>query len=59
MNIIWEDKEKNIDKAEKAIATASENNVDILFMPEMSFTGFSMNIAKTAESKANTNHIYV
>lgn len=54
MNIIWEDKEKNIDKAEKAIATASENNVDILFMPEMSFTGFSMNIAKTAESNNYT-----
>ncbi len=54
MNIIWENKDKNIAKAENAMATAVENGTDILFMPEMSFTGFSMNTKKTAESNSYT-----
>ena len=45
--IIWEDKEKNISGIEKSI---SDNpDADLYLLPEMSFTGFSMNTSKTAE----------
>ena len=54
MNIVWEDKEQNLAKAEQAMITAVNNNADVLFMPEMSFTGFSMNTKKTAEDNNYT-----
>ena len=54
MNIVWEDKEQNLAKAEQGMITAVNNNADVLFMPEMSFTGFSMNTKKTAEDNNYT-----
>lgn len=49
MKIEWENKSCNYAKAEKAILEAKNNNAEVLFFPEMSFTGFSMNIKETAE----------
>ncbi len=46
-NIIWEKKNLNLQKAEKLI---SESKSDLLFFPEMSFTGFSMNTDLTGEN---------
>lgn len=54
MKIEWENKFKNYIKAENAIKEAVENKTEILFFPEMSFTGFSMNIKVTSESNYET-----
>ncbi len=50
MNIAWEDKEANFNKLENIASKAVEQGAKVLFLPEMSFTGFSMNINLTAES---------
>lgn len=46
-HIIWENKKENLNNAKKLI---SESKCDILFFPEMSFTGFSMNTDATGEN---------
>lgn len=48
-NIIFEKKELNINNAKELIYKASINNADLVLFPEMSFTGFSMNIKETGE----------
>lgn len=48
-NICWENKAHNYKVAEKMINKAAFDGAQIIFFPEMSFTGFSMNIAKTGE----------
>lgn len=47
MNIIWEEIEENKQKAEEFCRQARQRGVDILVFPEMTLTGFSMNVAKT------------
>lgn len=54
MNIKWEDKETNFAKIENAVNNAVKQGVKVLFLPEMTFTGFSMNIKVTAESDSYT-----
>lgn len=49
MNIIWEDKEKNLEKVNKFCKEASESGADVIFFPEMSCTGFTMNTDYSAE----------
>lgn len=43
MDIIWEDKKKNMEKAKKLMEQAQKQNVDLLVFPEMTLTGFTMN----------------
>jgi predicted amidohydrolase len=50
MNAFWEDKSRNLKLLESAAKFASDNACDILTLPEMTLTGFSMNTATTAES---------
>lgn len=50
-NIIWENKELNLKKAEKII---ENSQCDMLLFPEMSFTGFSNNTSVTGESDSFT-----
>lgn len=52
--IIWEDKQENILNAERMIMEAVGKNAEIVFFPEMSFTGFSMDIEKTKEDSMET-----
>lgn len=47
-NIRWEDKEKNLAHFSKKIA-AIDKNTDIIVLPEMFSTGFSMNSSELAE----------
>ena len=54
MNIKWEDKEANFAKVENIADNAVKQGVQVLFLPEMTFTGFSMNIGVTAESDRYT-----
>lgn len=49
MDIVWEDKEKNRKKVEGMIRQAKEEKTDLLLLPEMSLTGFSMNVKKIGE----------
>lgn len=50
-NIIWENKETNLKKAEHIIKNSTSN---LILFPEMSFTGFSMNTDLTGEKDSYT-----
>ncbi len=54
MNIDWENKEKNFKKLESVMSKVIEEGARVLFLPEMTFTGFSMNIDITAEADRYT-----
>lgn len=58
MNIVWEDKESNIGKIVKWLDFAKSSNVDAIFFPEMSLTGFSMDTGVTAESGKESVRIF-
>jgi len=46
MDIIWEESNENIKKVEDFVKKASENKVDLILFPEMTLTGFTMNVHK-------------
>lgn len=46
-NIIWENKDLNIKRLKDNLEKLSTEGIDIVLLPEMSFTGFSMNVSKT------------
>ena len=52
--IVYENKEANFIKAGKMIQGASVSGVELVLFPEMSFTGFSMNTAVTAEDPSDS-----
>ncbi len=54
LNIEWENKKKNINELKQIIDKLKDEHVDLLLLPEMSFTGFSMNVEKTKESSEQT-----
>ncbi len=58
MNIRFEDKQANISEVERYITEASQNDVNIIFFPEMTLTGFSMNVSKTWEENNETINIF-
>jgi len=43
IDMVWEDKEENIEKVEKMVQNAILKGIECLLFPEMSLTGFSMN----------------
>lgn len=51
LDIVWEDKGANKLKCENLAQQASEANVDLLLFPEMTLTGFTMNVAMMGEDK--------
>ena len=54
MNIIWENKEANYLRLEEKLKSMSERQIDLFLLPEMSFTGFSMNTDITKENDFRT-----
>ena len=54
MSIAWEDKAANMAKVEERLKEAAAQQTDILLLPEMSFTGFSMNTDVTGETGEET-----
>lgn len=52
--IIWENKDRNLKKLEKKLKELNGCKIDLILLPEMSFTGFSMNVIKTQEEKEET-----
>lgn len=49
MDIVWEDKEKNMERVRKLAEQAAGQKVDLLVFPEMTLTGFTMNTALAGE----------
>lgn len=54
MEIAWEDKEKNYLRVEEKLKKAYEREIGLFLLPEMSFTGFSMNVNVTKENDYKT-----
>ena len=52
--IEFEAKAKNLQCAERMIASAAAEHAQIIFFPEMSYTGFSMNVSKVGELDGET-----
>ena len=44
MDIVWEDKEANKFQCEEMIKEAADEHADIILFPEMTLTGFSLQI---------------
>lgn len=53
-HIIWEDKKTNYLHLEETLQKMRNKKIDIFLLPEMSFTGFSMNIDVTKERHMET-----
>lgn len=49
LDMIWENKELSILRGEKMIREAAQAQADVIIFPEMSFTGFSMNLDRIGE----------
>lgn len=54
LDIIWEDKDRNRENCEKAIQAAAGRGVDLILFPEMTLTGFSMDVGKIADRQKET-----
>jgi predicted amidohydrolase/AraC-like DNA-binding protein len=52
MDVIWEDKGANLAKGEALIAQAADEGAEMIIFPEMSFTGFSMEVERMGETKS-------
>lgn len=57
MDIVWENEEENIKKYESLMRSAKEKGADMVVFPEMTLTGFSMNIEETAKEDINDKYI--
>lgn len=58
LDIVWENKEKNKRTCEKAICAAAERRTDMILFPEMTLTGFSMNVEKNADQNQESMHFF-
>ena len=54
LDMLWEDKESSFGKAEGMIKEAAKGGCDVIIFPEMSFTGFSMNLKKIGENAGDS-----
>lgn len=54
MDIEWEDREANFAIADRLIEQASPDPGDLVVLPEMFDSGFSFNVARTADTKGET-----
>ncbi len=54
LDIAWEDKKVNLEQAKVYIEEAKAEGAEIVFFPEMSFTGFSMNVNLIKEEHGET-----
>lgn len=49
IDMVWEDKEASLNKTEKMVKEAASAGADIIVFPEMTLTGFSMNLDEIGE----------
>ena len=59
IDIAWEDKDANLALAARAIEQAGPHPGDLVVLPEMFATGFSMNVAKIAERPDGPAHAFL
>lgn len=57
LNQLWEDKVSNYNQCKNYIINASNRNANLIIFPEMTLTGFSMNIKKNAEEDNSSETI--
>jgi omega-amidase len=57
LNQVWENKNANKERCSKFITRAVEDNADLIIFPEMTLTGFSMNISYIGEDISNSDSI--
>ncbi len=57
LDMVWEDKKTTLVKAEQMIKEASECDADIIVFPEMTLTGFSMNLKKIGERVSSSETV--
>ncbi len=50
-DMVWENREASLKKAEKMVSEAAGGRCDVIVFPEMAFTGFSMNLDRVGESE--------
>ena len=53
----WEDKRHNLERCRALAGRASELGADLVVFPEMTLTGFTMNVARSAEDPAHSPSI--
>ncbi len=58
-DIAWEKKQKNFDAVERLIAGAAEREPDLVVLPEMFATGFTMRSEDHVESPAGETHRFL
>ena len=51
LNVVWEDRDKNFERVGLFAEDATRSGADLLVLPEMFSTGFSMNSDTTVESE--------
>lgn len=49
IDMVWEDKEASLNKVENMVKEAAAESADIIVFPEMTLTGFSMNLKEIGE----------
>lgn len=54
LRICWEDKQANLERAERCAELLAERGTDMFLLPEMSLTGFSMRTDRTKEASKET-----
>ena len=54
LNQSWEDKEANRLKVRNCFQTIAFRNMDLVIFPEMTLTGFTMNVKEHAEEAENS-----
>ncbi|MCH5252390.1 MAG: carbon-nitrogen family hydrolase [Lachnospiraceae bacterium] len=54
MDIIWEQKEENKEQCLSMIKEASEQKADVILFPEMTLTGFSMDVENIRDKKGES-----
>ena len=57
LNQSWEDKDLNWKYCKKCIDKACQNNAELIVFPEMTLTGFSLNVVKNSENRNDSNTI--
>ncbi|MFA6551133.1 MAG: nitrilase-related carbon-nitrogen hydrolase [Patescibacteria group bacterium] len=54
IKIIWEDKDKNRANCETMVKRAAQANSDLIIFPELTLTGFTMNVNQIAEDAGDS-----
>ena len=57
LNMVWEDKGLSLQKSEELIRQAAAGKAEEIFFPDMSLTGFSMNLDRIGERRAASESV--